>query len=212
MNKEQKIKKLFETANKAISESRWSDAHTLWENINKKLPDNFGIIMNLAACKNNTGLNAEARELYFEAEKLSPLNIDVNYAIALSYEYEKDFDGALEFYKKCLKINKEHFDTILRIAEIYKIMGKFDTTLKLYEHLEKIYPDNDDIKVEIASILYRLNETFKAESILKNILSRSPDNSNAKKSLAMIYHSQEDKKTDAAILDADADGEIEFGG
>lgn len=212
MNKEQKIKKLFENANKAISESRWSDAHTLWETINKKMPDNFGIIMNLAACKNNTGLNAEARELYFKAEKLSPLNIDVNYAIALSYEYEKDFDRALEFYKKCLKINKEHFDTIIRISEIYKIMGKFDTTLKLYEYLEKIYPDNDDIKVEIASILYRLNDTFKAESILKNILSRSPDNANAKKSLAMIYHSQEDKKTDAAILDADADGEIEFGG
>ena len=80
MNKEQKIKKLFENANKAISESRWSDAHTLWETINKKIPDNFGIIMNLAACKNNTGLNAEARELYFKAEKLSPLNIDVNYA------------------------------------------------------------------------------------------------------------------------------------
>lgn len=211
MNKEQKIKNLFESANKAIAESKWSEAIDLWETINKKIPDNFGIIMNIASSKSNLGLQKEARALYFKAEKLSPLNIDVNYAIALSYQKEKNFDKAIECFKKCLKINKEHFDTIARLCEIYKIIGKLDTALKLYEHLEKIFPDNDEVKVEIALTLFRLKEISRAEKILEGILSRSPDNTNAKKILATIYNSQEDKKSAAAKLDVEADGEIEFG-
>ena len=71
MKSEQYTKELIDKANKFTSNSDWKNAEETWSELAGLIPDNYAILINLAATKNNLGKYKEARENYLKCDKIT---------------------------------------------------------------------------------------------------------------------------------------------
>ncbi len=97
------------------------------------------------------GMWQEAIEAYFEAEKYSPKDENIQYNIALAYAEGEDFKNAADRLLKALHLNPEfyvgHPEVAQQIGVIFKKAGQMQQGRQLFRKLQqaKPHPETQDI-------------------------------------------------------------------
>jgi len=204
------INNLVKKGNKCLTDKDWKKGCDIFNELNNLIPDNYPVLINLSACLTNSGNLKEAHEIISKLEKLTPLNIQVNYSRGCIYELEKKYDLALKSFKKCLKIDKDHIDSWIKCAIILRRSHKYQDAVGIYKHIIQKDPNNPDLIIDLCDTMYENNQKDESEKILKQLINHDPKNSNAKKVLARIYHNTPGKKEEAILLEKEAEGSITF--
>jgi len=171
--------KLIDDGNNALKNNLWNDGLKIFNELNEIFPKNHGVLVNLSTCLLKSKHYKECHLILDELEKLSPLNVEVNYLRGSCYEHEKDLDRALESYKKCLRIDKEHFDSWVKCAYILRLKKDFSQSINVYKEILK-KTQRVDILIDLAITMHLNDQNNEAITILDQIIAKFPDNELAK--------------------------------
>lgn len=139
----------------------------------------------------------EAREDFYIAIELDPLNPHAYNNIGICYQCEDKLDEALKYYEKTMEIlENEPFDKIYRnMATTYTRLHKFDKAVECYEKcLEKFNVASD--YWEIASIYKKAGEYEKAREALEKWNSKGENTalSDCLQEIAACYYEEYNDK------------------
>tara|TARA_B100000212_G_scaffold329498_1_gene294803 strand:+ start:439 stop:999 length:561 start_codon:yes stop_codon:yes gene_type:complete len=178
-------KKLVEQGNKAIENKEWKKSIKIFSELSEIFIDHYEVLSNLSMSLINNKEYEKSHKILDKLEKISPLDVQVNFMRGCCYELQKKYDASLESFKKCLRIDKDHQDSWEKCALILVLKGDLLEAISVYK---KILKDTKslDIAIKLAVTLAANSQKKEAIEILEGILKSSPDNETAKNLLKKI--------------------------
>jgi len=100
-----------------------------------QLPKDDNYVQNLKIMADNNSQDVEAQ---------------MNYAAVL--QENKDFTGALEYYKCAIAADEHYLDAYISLAALYKGLKQNDSAISLLQSAVQLFPDNVQLKSMLASM------------------------------------------------------------
>lgn len=121
----------------------------------------------------DNGQYKEALEVYNEALKLDPAYTMINYEIAYTYIYMKEYENAIKYCDIVLKEsndNKAKIQTLVLKGSALDYLGKTDESIELMEGALKDLGPDHLLYYNLGIDYYRLEKTKKAEDAFVNAI------------------------------------------
>jgi superkiller protein 3 len=150
----------------------------------KNQPDNIKARMELVKNYLDKQDNANAKILLEEIIAIDSNNIDANYVLGQIYEFEEDYNKAVECFEKIIKFQP---DLKYKLAELYENADEYEKALDIYNEYYQKKPDDKDICERVAHVSRILGDNEKAIEIYNKLLKIEPDNIVALTQLAELY-------------------------
>ncbi|MBE9468280.1 MAG: tetratricopeptide repeat protein [Bacteroidetes bacterium] len=117
------------------------------------------------------------------------------------FEYNKDYDKIIYYYKRILKRNPNYENVYNNISLIFNKLDSADYKIKLYNELYKINPNRYDINYNLALLYGRYKNDFtKAIKYFQRAVKIKPRKAEAYKDLGVVYGMLHEFKKSAQIL------------
>jgi len=141
--------------------------------------------------------NADKRNDYLElsiqyltrAVEIHPRYVDALLLLGNAYyEYNKDYDKTLYYYKRILKQNPD-FDRVYdNIGVIFNSYENVNHKIKIYEELYTINPDRFEINYKLGNLYGKFkNDLQKSAKYLEKAIELNPNSKLAYKDLGVVY-------------------------
>lgn len=117
------------------------------------------------------------------------------------FEYNKDYDKIIYYYKKILNRNPNYENVYNNISLIFSKLNDVDYKIKVYEELYKINPNRYDINYNLGLLYGRYKKKYiKALPYLQRAIKIKPDNVQSYKDLGVLYGLLHEFKKSAKVL------------
>lgn len=118
--------------------------------------------------------------------------IDLNYHLALVYEYyKKDYEKALSYYQKVIDLEQNHFLALQGKNRLYNLTGNTDGIIEMLknENYDKLLPEvkNEMLYKNSVLLIEKFNKYDDAEILLLKILNETPSDDRAFNKLYDLY-------------------------
>lgn len=138
----------YELGNEYRLRDRFEDALAEYEKVLQLDPTHPNVLFNMAACQEYQGRHAQALDLYTQARKLNPSDVDVSYRLARVNLNLDNLDEALVHINQALAQQPTKNTFVLK-AEILRALGRDDQVLSTFLEMLKLYPDDREAQREI---------------------------------------------------------------
>lgn len=126
------------------------------------------------------GKYQEAIKLYKQALELEPKSSLVNYELALSYMYSRDYENSLKYSDKVIKLKKENLmDAYVTKGSSLDYLGRVDESIKVFEKGIKKFGGHYLLYYNMGLALYNKGEHEDAKEALVNALDLKPGHSSS---------------------------------
>ncbi len=117
------------------------------------------------------------------------------------FEYNKDYDKIIYYYKRILNRNPNYENVYSNISLIFNNLDSVDYKIKVYEELYKINSNRYDINYTLGLLYGRYKKNYlKAIPYFQQAIKKKPNNVQSYKDLGVIYGLLHEFKKSAEIL------------
>ena len=136
-----------------------------------------------------------AIDAYKKALELEPNSELVNYEIALTYMYAKDYDKAMVHADKVIAVNDSKYlmQSLNIKASCLDYLGKTDESIALFEQTIKKFGPDHFLYYNLGYNYYKKGNYEKAEEALTNAIKTKPSHASSHLLLAYLMNDQKNK-------------------
>lgn len=116
-----------------------------------------------------------------------PLEGQLYYYYAYTFELQKDNASAQKYYQKAIDDGSTDMSVILRLIESYKTTGEREKVLSLIENARKNQPNNVDVMVAEAEYYYWIGDKSKGRALLDKLPASISNSNDALVNAANLY-------------------------
>ena len=131
---------------------------------------------------------AEASKIYWSATEVDSTNVEANYNLGLSYDYQDNVtDLALNAYKRVIELDPEYYQAYYRMGLIYEDQNKFEEAEQAYLTIIQHGAKVPQVYNALAQLYGReQGQLNQAVSYAQTAIELSPESANYYNTLALI--------------------------
>ncbi len=133
----------------------------------------------------NAGNLFQAAQMFDEATRIDPGNVDAWHMRALVAAQQRQYDQAIALFEKALSIKPNFADAYLNLGNVYREAGKFPEALGAYKKAVRHEPDNALFHCNLGSGHHQLGEYQEARKAYGKSLHLDPNNADTYCNLAV---------------------------
>lgn len=130
--------------------------------------------------------------------KIQDMSLEMQRAYALEFEYEDQFDKAIQIYKHIINTVPEDYETHANLAQLYTLIGQHEKSHQIWTDLLEIDPENTNFQDGIVSSLQDADKLTDAYELAKKYIQDDPELGVNYLRLGKLY--ADDNKIDDAIV------------
>jgi tetratricopeptide (TPR) repeat protein len=119
-----------------------------------------------------------------------PPSLDVQFAMARTFEQERDLDRAASLYRAILAQDSRHAGATHRLAIVCDQQGRREESRKLYQRTLELRPGNADVYCDLGYSLYCQQQWVQAERNFRLALEAAPGHKRAHHHLGLTLAAQ----------------------
>jgi len=171
----------------------WRDSYTLWDDANKKYPNNSVITLNRGIALEKRGNVDEALKEYYRSVKLDPNN-DASYTnIGNLILGSGDKSGAIEEYSKAISVNPLNKKAINNRGKVLIDIGKINESLTDFNKAIEIDPAYANAYHNRGIAKFYLKNYDEAIADFKNVIRLNPKHALAYFMMGLCYVNENNK-------------------
>ncbi len=131
-------------------------------------------------------------------KKIQLMSLDMQRAYAQEFEYDDQFDKAIQIYDHIIKTVPEDYESHANLAQLYTLIGQHEKSHQIWTKLLKIDPDNTNFQDGIVNSLQSADKLNDAYALAQEYVQEDPELGVHYLRLAKLY--ADDNKIDDAII------------
>jgi tetratricopeptide (TPR) repeat protein len=163
------IKKLYSEIEKLQKEEKWEEASRILEEINKKMPDNERVILDLAQCCLEEGKWEEAQQLLEGRENWS--NARGKHLLARCHMKKGNREQAAALLQDAQLISPYNVDRLMELGHLFLDLGKTSEAGQAFDEILEFAPESRRGKMGKGTAMLASGEINEAIGLVKGALS-----------------------------------------
>ena len=131
-------------------------------------------------------------------KKIRSMSLEMQRAYAQQFEYEDQFDNAIQIYNHIISTVPEDYESLANLARLYTLIGQHDKSHQIWVRLLTIDPDNTNFQDGIVECLQSADKLADAYALAQKYIQQDPELGVHYLRIAKLY--TDDNKIDEAII------------